>query len=159
LLHLEPEVVSKLLALVGDRVAGDVTGATPEEITALVHAARRQLKQAQVGRAVEKRGRAHPARPTPVERARTRLTASELLERMRKASPGLLEEIPEKAAAILVKHAFRRINAALAAANTGMMKCAGLGAFHVRRVNANAGAGKAAHTQIVFRRALGEQGK
>ncbi|OGA47271.1 MAG: hypothetical protein A3G24_09155 [Betaproteobacteria bacterium RIFCSPLOWO2_12_FULL_62_13] len=146
LLDPDPDVVSKLLGLLGDAAPEGVRGATPEEVALLVHALREKQRYG---------GKAH--------RKEIQVNMADLLEELGRSSPGLLEGVPVNRAEALVRSAFRQINETLAETEEGVVNCLGLGQFRVRKMNNEVGGRKPGGTRIGFyraeRRAAGKAGK
>jgi len=124
LLQPDPEVVKKLMALLGDAAPAGIKGETPEEVAVLVHALRKTRKN-QVGA---------------------------LIEQIRLTSPRLLEDIPGDKAAALVRSVFEQMNQTLAMTEEGIVTFVGLGQFRVRKVEKELEGKNVTRTQIVFTR-------
>jgi len=125
LLQPDPEVVRKLLALLGDAAPAGIKGETPEEVAVLVHALR-ESRDNQVGI---------------------------LIEQIRKTNPRLLDGIPTNRAEALVTNVFKHMNDTLAGTQEGVVSYMGLGQFRVKHMEKEVGGKKTARKQIVFHRA------
>jgi nucleoid DNA-binding protein len=62
------------------------------------------------------------------------MNPSELVELIKKEKPELLEKLPEKRVAALVREALVQISKQLDAVEEGVVKVAGFGTFNVRQV-------------------------
>jgi len=124
LLQPDPEVVGKLLALLGNAAPAGIKGETPEEVAVLVHALR-EVRISQVGM---------------------------LIEQIRKTNPKLIEGIPGDKAAALIRKVFTLMNHTLAMTEEGVVKFVGLGQFRVRKIEKELDGKKVTRTQIVFTR-------
>ena len=124
LLQPDPEVVKKLLALLGDAALAGIKGETPEEVAVLVHALR-EVRISQVG---------------------------VLIEQIRKTNPKLLEGIPGDKAAALIRKVFTLMTHTLAMTEDGVVTFVGLGQFRVRKVEKELEGKKVTRTQIIFTR-------
>jgi len=122
LLQPDPEVVRKVLALLGDAAPSGIKGETPEEVALLVHAMRGE-KQIEV---------------------------FELIERLQNTAPDLLDGIPASKAEALLTNVFKHMNDTLGGIHEGVVNYMGLGHFRVRRVEREAAGKKTADIQIVF---------
>ncbi|MDH4188202.1 MAG: hypothetical protein OEV08_14520 [Nitrospira sp.] len=133
LLWPDPEVVKKLLALLGDAAPAGIKGEMPEEVAVLVHALR-------------KTNPIHALREVRISQVGT------LIEQIRKTNPKLLEGIPGDKAEALIRKVFTQMNHALAMTEEGVVKFVGLGQFRARKVEKELEGKKVTRTQIVFTR-------
>ena len=143
LLQPDPEVVRKLLALLGDAAPAGIKGETPEEVALLVHTMRQKRRQ--------------EMRPKPDElpvkhrdTQRKVVNVIELIELVQETTPKLLDGIPANEAEALLTNVFKCMNDTLAGIQGGVVNYMDLGQFHVRRVEKEVAGKKTADTQTVF---------
>jgi len=148
LLQPDPEVVKKLLALLGDAAPAGIKGETPEEVAMLVHALRK-TRNNQVGALTERMQNTNPIHALREVRISQ---VGVLIEQIRKTNPKLLEDIPGDKAAALIRKVFKQMNQTLAMTEEGVVKFVGLGQFRVRKVEKELEGKKVTRTQIVFTR-------
>jgi len=148
LLQPDPEVVKKLLALLGDAAPAGIKGETPEEVAVLVHALR-ENRNNQVGTLIEQIQKTNPIHALREVRISQ---VGVLIEQIRKTNPKLLEDIPGDKAAALIRKVFKQMNQTLAMTEEGVVKFVGLGQFRVRKVEKELEGKKVTRTQIVFTR-------
>ena len=148
LLQPDPEVVKKLLALLGDTAPAGIKGETPEEVAVLVHALR-ENRNNQVGTLIEQIQKTNPIHALREVRISQ---VGVLIEQIRKTNPKLLEDIPGDKAAALIRKVFKQMNQTLAMTEEGVVKFVGLGQFRVRKVEKELEGKKVTRTQIVFTR-------
>jgi nucleoid DNA-binding protein len=153
LLNPHPEVVSKLIALLGARAPVGVTGETPEQVVLLMHALRGPDAP---GFKVEK-DEGKPAAQVDKQAqiilyGGASMKGTELIAQIQQSDPQLLNGIPAHRAEALVKAVFMRMNEVLAKKEEGAVNFSGLGRFRIKKVERTTGGERIARTQIIFRR-------
>ena len=148
-----PKAVNELMRLLGARRPHGVSGETPEEVAALVHALRgtRPQQQRHVGKAGADQGRRPSGQGGGLE-----MTVTELLRQMRETQPAVFEGVSDAQAEALVAGLFEQINATLAGVDEGVVKFIGFGQFRVRKVQKEVDGKLVNRIQTVFRPAGGE---
>lgn len=153
LLHPNPEVVKKLLEMLGNRAPVGVVGRTPMEVALLMHALRGKSVSKDMVKKSQMKATEWDTDRKPSKREDTRMEVTELIARMRQTDPKLLAGIPENNAAALIRNVFKQMNDTLAVTDKRVVNYVGLGQFRVRKVEREVKGEKITRTQINFRRA------
>jgi hypothetical protein len=148
LLTVKPSTVARLLHMLGSAAPAGIAGVSNEEIALLVHALREQhgSRDRQSGAV---RG-ASAESPRMSRHRDDKLRIRELIERLRKRNPAVLDGITAERAEMLIHGAFQEVSAVLAETAEGMVQYSGLGRFRVRKVDMTVDGASVSRTRITF---------
>ena len=156
LLKPDTEIASKLLMLLGSSAPDNVRGETPNEVALLFHA----LREKYVPGRLKRRNEANlEGQSVSITNEKNDEAIVELIEKIRRTNPHLLDGIPKKKATAIVQYVFSFMQKTLSEMNSGMVDYPDLGLFRVRSVETVLQEKKIIRTGMLFHQASSNKGR